>query len=46
MGGNQQEAITKFLFNMRPSVLTKADWALYTGFILGLHFVSLRISPM
>ena len=40
------EATTRFLFNMKPSVLTELGWALYTGFILGLHFVSLRGSPL
>lgn len=33
---------TRFLFSMQPFMLTELDWALYTGFILGLHFVSLR----
>lgn len=40
------EATTRFLFNTKPSMLTELDWALYTGFVRGLHFVSLRSSPI
>lgn len=45
-GSSTATEATKFLFNMRPSVLTEVDRALYTGSVPGLHFVSLRISPM
>lgn len=40
------EATTRFLFNMKQSVLTELDRALYIAFIVGLHFVSLRSSPI
>lgn len=42
----ETEATTRFLFNTKPPMLTELDWALYTGFTLGPHFVSLRSSPI